>query len=135
MIRKSNAYFETISSNYGITAGHQSAVLSNDDAPVMSSTTSRAVYRMSFDSVAPTDSISAGHLHYGYFNTASGASWIPYDFTNPLVSGAYGDMYVRLTFGEVACGNDTVPDYVNCTVTILDRDGDILYTRQTVLCF
>ena len=135
VLRKSAVYFETISSNYGITSGHQNAVLDNDDAPLMNSTTSRSVYRMSFDSVTAADSVSAGRLHYGYFGTGSESQWVPYDFTNPLVSGTYGNMFVRLDFGSIQYGNDTVPDYVSCTVTILDKDGNTLYTRQTVLCF
>ena len=135
ILRKSNAYFETISANYCLTSGHRTAVLNNDDAPVMDETTSRAVYRMSFDSVSASDSVSAGRLHYGYFGTGSESQWVPYDFTNPLVSGAYGNMFVRLTFGTIQYGTDGVPDYVTCTVTILDRDGVTLYTRQTVLCF
>ena len=135
IIRKSTAYYETIASNYALTSDHQTAVFNNDDAPLMNSTTSRAVYRMSFDSAAATDSVNAGRLHYGYFSIGAESKWEPYDFTNPLVSGAYGNMFVRLTFGEIVCGNDDIPDYVNCTVTILDRDGVTLYTRQTVLCF
>ena len=135
VLRKSTAYFETIACNYDITSGHQTAVLNNDDAPLMNSTTSRSVYRMSFDSVTSSDTVTAGHIHYGYFGTGAESQWVPYDFTNPLVSGAYGDMFVNLTFGTIECGNDNIPDYVNCTVRILDKNGDILYSRETVLCF
>lgn len=142
IIRKNRSYFATISSNYNLTETHQSTVRNNDDAPVVGSTTSRSVYRMTFVSDPPrTDSAHYGHIHYGYLQLGTGSSesnpstWVPYDFTNPLVSGAYGDFLVSLEFGTVVNGTDGLPAYVPCTVKILDKNGDVVYTRQTVLSF
>ena len=142
IVRKSNSYFATISSNYNLTQVHKDTVLTNDPSPEMNSTTSRSVYRMTFVADPPrSDSAHYGHIHYGYLNLGATSSesdpstWIPYDFTNPLVSGVYGDFLVAVEFGSVVNGTDGLPAYVNCTVRIMDKDNNTVYTRQTVLCF
>jgi prepilin-type N-terminal cleavage/methylation domain-containing protein len=133
--RRTNSYYETISANYTVTNDHRTAVLNADEDPQVNSTTSRSVYRMNFTSdPSSSDSTTCGHLHYGYFNTDSGSA-VPYDFTNPLVAGAYGDFLVSVSFDSIECGSDTIPDYVNCTVTVYDRNDEVVYSRSTVLCF
>ena len=142
IVRKTASYFATISSNYNLSQTHKDTVLANDPSPLMNSTTSRSVYRMTFVSDPPrSDSAHYGHLHYGYLNVGAASSeanpstWVPYDFTNPLISGAYGDFLVAVEFGSVVNGTDGLPAYVNCTVRIMDKDNNTVYTRQTVLCF
>ena len=137
--RRNNTYFDTIASNYLIDQSYCNAVrtadMEDDNVVKINGTTSRTVYRMTFVA-SPTrdDSTNVGHLHYGYFNSGTSGT-VPYDFTNPLVSGAYGDFLVCVHFDSIECGNDTVPDYVNCTITVLNRSDEVVYSRTTVICF
>ncbi len=133
--RRNNLYYETISTNYVLTAEHQSSVRANDDSVVTGNTSSKAIYRMYFVSNPQrTDTANVGHLHYGYFMEEAGVV-TPYDFTNPLVAGTYNNYQVSVNFDSIVSGSDGIPDYVNCTIRVLDKDGIAIYTRQTVICF
>lgn len=133
--RRNNLYYETISTNYVLTAEHQSSVRANDDSVVTGNTSSKAIYRMYFVSNPQrTDTANVGHLHYGYFMEEAGVV-TPYDFTNPLVAGTYNNYQVAVNFDSIVSGSDGVPDYVNCTIRVMDKDGIAIYTRQTVICF
>lgn len=151
VVRKTVGFCETISSGYAITSDFYEKVKSAEsetgstpelDQSGSGAVTSRAVYRM-FAGGSTAIDLNAGYIHFGYFNgikasEAAGNVFYPsayYDFTNPFSSAAYGDFTVKLEFSDIGYDTDGLPRYVNCLVSILNSSKEVVYTRQTVLCF
>lgn len=150
VIRRSSGFCETIFANSDIPADAcktikaaetEAGTYQNDGY------TSRAVYRL-FDMSgsdptrlsASTYEIDKNYVHFGYYTASVDTSNYVcpsefYDFTAPFSVATYGEFTVGLYFYDLTNNTSGIPAFVNCTVSILDRSGATVYSRDVVLCF
>ena len=143
VIRKNPGYCQTLYSNGQVPQAVYDTFTSytGEDAMKNGDVTSRAILRMfnvkDGNTVASPDT-ETGYVHFGYFVCGGGNDKIVYpteyyDFTNPVPYAAYREYTVDMTFSELTPENDCHSS-VMCRIDIL-KGGEIVYTRNTVLCF
>lgn len=131
--RRSKDYVEMIASNYLIPQSDINDLRTAEAGQAtVEGVENKAVFRLN-----ETD-MQEGFVHFGYFaldaaaavDSNASSSWAVYDYTNPFASGTYNGFQVRLDFSY----DQDVTDYVLCDVTVL-KNGSVVYTRNTILCF
>ena len=136
VLRKNASYCETIFANDAIPKSVYDSFISDPEL-VDGNVTSRAIFDLF--SVENNPDIEANYVHFGYYKATGGETtpFLPseyYDFTNPFSNATYREYTVALTFSGLGRNQDNLPAYVLCQIDVM-KGEEIVYTRNTVLCF